>query len=328
MAAKKKAASRRKSPRAAKPAKRAVKKAPAKKTGAKKSAAKRTAPSKPAARSKPSASARAGTKATRKASAKSAASKATRVTGDPGELLELTRHRELALYAKEINARLNSDPDLAIMAFINPALALNELGVKLSTEVRHHILSSLRHTPALRTRRAELEQSITAALGENPTPQRPRWLARVLFDTLGLQPLDTQNAQPNYKPVLTPEQLAPLQKLRPPPRNRYAGLERKSKRRSSYRVEPKGSTVRRLDLDTPAPELPATKRAPSSVTLEELYFYKDMHPVARDLLELGILQRRGVRWQSGDAYRRIKAGETKNAWRSWLTSVRFGEESE
>lgn len=318
-AKKKKAASKRKSPRAAKPTKRATKK-----TTAKKSATKRATVRKTPSKGKP----RVHTKATRQARAESAPTQTARSNANPGELLKLTRHRELALYAKDINARLNSDPDLAIMAFINPVLALNELGVKMSTEVRHHILSNLRHTPALRARRAELEQRLNEALGENPTPQRPQWLARILFDKLKLRPLDTQGAQPNYKPVFTPEQLAPLQKLRPPPRNRYIGLERKSKRRSSYRVEPRGSTVRRLDLDAPAPKLPPAKRAPSEVGLEELYFYKDMHPLARDLLEFGILQRRGVRWQSGDTYRRIKAGETKNAWRSWLTSVRFGEESE
>jgi hypothetical protein len=83
-----------------------------------------------------------------------------------------------------------------------------------------------------------------------------------------------------------------------------------------------------MDLDAELPPLPSASAAPKKLSLEELYFYKESHPVARQLLELGIVQRQAFPIHSADSYRRIKRGEKSNAFRGWIRGIRFPDAAE
>lgn len=236
--------------------------------------------------------------------------------------LAVGSHRELVVRQPEIVRRLHAHPELALMLFVNPVLALRDFGIELGPEMVDHVLRSLQHPPRLRARRDELEASLTKALGRPPQPNDPEWLASALFGQLQLPALDTSGHEPVYRSPLPPEAIERLEQLRPRFRNergdrprRFGGMV--------VRLKEWHPTARRLDLDAPIPELPWASAAPTSLTLEELYFYKDMSPVARDLLELGIIRRRAFPVQSADAYRRIKRGEKANAFRGWITALRF-----
>jgi hypothetical protein len=81
-------------------------------------------------------------------------------------------------------------------------------------------------------------------------------------------------------------------------------------------------------LDAPVPDLKPASRAPKRVELETLYFYKDSHPLVRDVLELGILQRRAFPIQTASSYRKIRDGKRPHVFRAWIRSVRFPETPE
>jgi hypothetical protein len=236
--------------------------------------------------------------------------------------LRVGSHRELVVRQPEIVRRLHAHPELALMLFINPVLAFRDFGIELSPEMADHVLRSLQHPPRLRARRDELEASLTRALGTPPRPEDPAWLARTLFGQLQLPALDTSGHAPVYRSPLPPDAIERLEKVRPRFRNQRGDRPRRLGG-MVVRLKEWHPSARRLDLDATIPELPWAAAAPASLTLEELYFYKDMSPVARELLELGIIRRRAFPVQSGDSYRRIKRGEKASAFRGWLTALRF-----
>lgn len=241
------------------------------------------------------------------------------------ELLEIRSHRALIAKQREIAARVNASPDLALMLLINPVLAFEQMGVKLSPEIAHHILHAIQHPAALRTRRDELETRLKEALGETPRPTDDAWNSHLLFELRGLAPLAVGKQVPVYLPPLGQQESAKLQALRPrgvvrypqprllPPRNRVSSV-------------PWKESLRRIDLDAPAPSLPRADEAPVSVPLEDLWFYKDLDPVVRDALELGVIQRRAFPVQSPDSFRKILEGKKTNAFRLWISSLRFKAE--
>jgi hypothetical protein len=237
--------------------------------------------------------------------------------------LELVKHRDLLLYQKEITARFNAHPELAVMLSINPVLAFRDVNVTLSPEVTHHILETMQYPPELARRRDELIAGLREKLGEAPKPADPEWVAKVLFEKLGLAPLDVGDRQPLYRSPLTPAQLARLQELRPTlrPAPEATGFTRR--RGTAITIAAPRPATYRMDVETPAAAVPRAAQAPSGVKLEELYFYKDQHPVARALLDLAIIQRQAYPIHTGDSYRKIKAGEKLNAFRSWVTKVHF-----
>lgn len=238
--------------------------------------------------------------------------------------IEINSHRELAERSQEIMARLNAEPELAAMLFINPVLAMQDVNVKLSTEIAHHVLHATQHPPETRKRRDALEEKIKKELDQTPQPNNPAWVSEVLFQRLNVQPLDTRGANPIYKPALNAAAIERLQKRRPRAKPKY-DLRLKARGTASVRLKEWSAAVRRLDLDAQLPQLPQAPEPPQEVTLEELYFYRDSHPLIRDLLELGVLQRLSFPIHTGDAYRKIKAGERPNAFRAWFRNVRFKE---
>lgn len=241
------------------------------------------------------------------------------------EPLTINNHRGLTAHGLEINRRLNANPKLAVLLFLNPVLAMQEAGVKLNKEMSHHILSSLRHRPTMRKRREELEKKLQEALGVIPQPNNSAWLARALFHMLQLQPLNVRGLEPVYKPLLEPEKEARLQARRRKRTNRYKDIPRHNTRSSSFRISTTAPSPRRMDLDAPLPKLKTTEKAPRSVSLESLYFYKESHPLARDLLELAIIQRRGLRLHSRHSIRLVQEGKRGNVFHRWFRKVHLPE---
>lgn len=241
--------------------------------------------------------------------------------------LQISTHDGLAKHQDEIFARFAQHPQFSPLLLINPVLAFAEMGVKLSPDVADHVLRAIQHPPKVRQRRGEIEKRLAASFDGPAQPLDPKWVARALFEKLKLVPLDTQGLAPSYRPAIEPETLARLQAQRPVLRRAVTtGLKRPLRGTTISLAEPRPST-RRMDLDAALPKLAVAAQAPAEVTLEQLYFYKDSSPVARDLLELGVLQRRSFPIHSGDSYRKIRAGEKPNAFRSWITSLRFSGKS-
>lgn len=243
------------------------------------------------------------------------------------ERIEIRSHRALAVRQGEIAARVNASPDLALMLLINPVLAFERMGVKLSPEIAHHVLHAIQHPAALRTRRDELEARLTEALGEPPQPTDPAWNRHLLFDLRRLAPLVIGDAVPAYLPPLGEQESAKLHALRPAGTKRYPQARRLGPRNRVGSV-PWKESLRRIDLDAPAPTLPRAKKPPESVPLEDLWFYKDMDPVVRDALELGVIQRRAFPVHTPDSFRQILEGTKSSAFRVWITSIRFKSDPE
>lgn len=237
-------------------------------------------------------------------------------------LLEIKSHRALAVKQREIAERVAAAPDLAVMLFVNPVLAFEHLGVKLSPEVAHHVLQTIQHPQALRTRRDELEAKLKEALGEPAQPTDLAWNRHLLFELRKLAPLAIGSEVPAYKPPLGEQESAKLHALRPPGTKRYP-QPRLLPPRNRVGSVPWKESLRRIDLGAPAPKLPRAEAPPEQVPLEDLWFYKDLDAIVRDALELGVIQRRAFPVHSPDSFRKILAGEKRNAFRLWIRSIRF-----
>ncbi len=240
-------------------------------------------------------------------------------------IIDIQDEKTLGALGPQLNRLLNAQPGLAAMLFINPVLAMKEAGVKFSRPVVHHILSRLRHRPALRQRREELEAHLKEILCELPWPNNSAWLSRTLFEKLQLQALDIGDLTPGYTSPQDSAVEKRLQALRPKRTHRYSHLPPRPRRTGRVRLQALPPSVRRLDLDANLPELKPAKRTPKRLSLEDLYFYKDSSPVARDLLELAIIQRRGLRLHSRYSYRLIKEGKRSNVFRRWFRKVTLPE---
>ena len=262
---------------------------------------------------------------TSKASSRGADDTRDKLAQKPREFepINIEKHRQLAGNQREIFERVNANPEASALFLINPALALKELGVTLSPEMTHHVLSAARHPPAVLKRRQELEESLKETLKEEPQPNNPQWVSDLLFKRLKLQPLNTANQEPKYLEPLNAPILRHLQEKRP--KLRRAAPGRRPLKGTVLGVATWRPAVRRLDLNAKLPQLETLQQAPSAITLEELYFYKDSHPTARVVLELGIIQRRGFPVHSADSFRKIRKGEKKNAFHTWIKQVRFSE---
>jgi hypothetical protein len=238
------------------------------------------------------------------------------------EPIAIDSHRALAGKQRDIAARVAAQPDLAVMLLINPVLAFERLGVKLSPEVAHHVLHTIQHPKALRTRREALEARLTEALGEPAQPTDAAWNRHLLFDLRKLAPLVIGANVPTYLAPLGQDESKKLHALRPPASQRYP-QPRLLPPRNRVGSVPWKESLRRIDLDAPAPKLPVARQAPELVPLEDLWFYKDVDSVVRDALELGVIQRRAFPVHSPDSFRKILEGQKTNPFRSWITSLRF-----
>lgn len=238
------------------------------------------------------------------------------------EPLKISSHVALAGRQKEIAARVAAAPDLGVMLLINPVLALEQLGVKLSPEIAHHILHAIQHPTALRARRDELQAKLKEALGEPAQPTVATWNRHLLFELRNLMPLMIGEKLPVYHPPLGQEESAKLHALRPAATQRYPQPRLLSPRNRVASV-PWKESLRRIDLTAAAPKLPPARKPPEQVPLEDLWFYKDQDELVRDALELGVIQRRAFPVQSPDSFRKILERQKSNAFLAWIRSVRF-----
>jgi len=85
---------------------------------------------------------------------------------DPDSLrpLVLQTERDLRANIRRICRRLDAQPALSRLLFINPLLVLEDVGVQMSPTVREHIIQALRFPPKRRVR-IEALQTEVAALG-------------------------------------------------------------------------------------------------------------------------------------------------------------------
>ncbi|NUO10048.1 MAG: hypothetical protein HUU08_15480 [Candidatus Brocadia sp.] len=236
------------------------------------------------------------------------------------ELIIINSHRALAAKQEEIAARFEKYPEIARLLFINPVLAFLDLKIELSDKMSHHVLHTIQHSTATRERRLELEERLQKAAGEPPKPNNAEWASNFLFDSLKLQPLSVGQKQPKYHNERNLAIVARLKKLRTQPgKSKYA---RRISTGMGFRIGWK-NTLRQLDLESPVPKLKPASKKPKTVPFEELYFYKESHPLARDLLELSIIYQRSFPIHTGDSYRKIKSGAKSNPFSSWIKAVRF-----
>lgn len=244
-------------------------------------------------------------------------------SGGTGEQPTISTREELAAATAKIVARLNRDPELAKAMFLNPAAAIQETGYKLSSEVFGHILRTVRHSKATAARRAELEARLEKELGEPPRPLESDWLKRILFERLRLPPLDTAGREPVYREAISGPLRERLEKFRPRPR-RITVQTVKPLHGVAIQTDLTHRWPGRFDLDAKLGDLPLAKAPPEKVDLNTLYFYKDSHPLVRDLIELAVIQRSSFPLHTPESYRKIRAGEKPHPLRTWVTKVRFG----
>ena len=236
--------------------------------------------------------------------------------------LHLNSRRDLAVNQAEIANRIGGDPARSVLLLINPVLAFKEFGVTVSPQVSNHIMHTLHYLPQVQERHDVLQSSLREALGEEPRPNDPVWLAHTLFHKLDMQPYDTQGQTPSYKTPLDAAAMERLQQLRPQPKLRYPRL-RLIPVKSHLSVAPPRPAVRALDLDAPLPALKPAAQPPAAVTLTDLYFYKDSNAVARQLLEFGMTLQLGISFHTPATFRAVRDGSKPNAFRAWITSVKF-----
>jgi hypothetical protein len=239
-------------------------------------------------------------------------------TAESTVTLKIDSHRALLAKRKDIIGALVADPTRAKLLFANASLAFKDSGVELSPAISNHVLHTVRQSKAATTRREQLTAQLREALGVVPKPSDASWLAKTLFTTLKLTPLDTKGHQPTYQPSIP---LPVQEKLRthlvPSTRPRLPA------RKSSTEAK---ELPWRLDLDADVPSLGKARAAPKSVSLEDLWFYLDSHEVIRPLLELGILERSVLPTLTREQYEAVKAGRPTGGFIDWIDTVTFPED--
>lgn len=239
------------------------------------------------------------------------------------EPITINTHRQLATRSKAIAKRVADSPEFSVMFLANPVLALESYGVKLSPEMRRHVLETLRHPPRLRARREELEKKLAEKLDGPVKPTDPEWMAELVFTVRKIKPRTIGNRTPAYKPPLNADAIKRLQAARPEGTKRYPG-KRRLPVRFSLKVAPPKDTIRRMDLDAELPELKPAARPTKTLTLEKAWFYKD-DPVVRDAVELGQIMRRGFPFATPAQFREIAAGKKVDAFRNFVRGVTLKE---
>ncbi|EEW25933.1 hypothetical protein [Rhodobacter ferrooxidans] len=236
-------------------------------------------------------------------------------------VININSHRELIAKAKEIARRVQAAPGFSGMFLANPVLALEAYGIHLNPEMQHHVLTTLRHPPKLRTRREELEAKLKESLGDSVKPTDPAWMAGLVFKLRKMKPRAIEGLQPAYKPALNATAIARLQAARPKAVPRYPE-QRHFTTGFSLTVAPENPALRRMDLDAPLPDLAPAAKPQATLTLEQAWFYKD-DPVVHDAVELGQIMRRGFPFRTPAEFREIAKGARVDAFRSFVRAVRL-----
>lgn len=124
------------------------------------------------------------------------------------EPIRVANERDLRKNMRAICERFNAQPELARLVFVNPVLALQDVGVQLEPEAKQHIMNALRFPPKLQKRKAELATELTEAFAREKAavelPLSAKQRAHLLFRVLSVKPL-TADAQATEE--LAPERL-------------------------------------------------------------------------------------------------------------------------
>lgn len=105
--------------------------------------------------------------------------------------LKLETHRDLRANIRAISKRFNDDPESARMLLVNPLLALEDIGVQMTTELKDHIKNALRFPPNVIERRDQLELEIFDELKQlgvtYKVPLNEEQRADLIFNVLKLK---------------------------------------------------------------------------------------------------------------------------------------------
>ena len=211
-----------------------------------------------------------------------------------------------------------ADPDRGRLLFANASLAFKEAGVDLSPEIADHVLHTVRQSAAATTRRERLTAQLKKALGVGSTPVRSGVVGQHALRQARADPAGDDGTR----------RCLPTGASRPRSRT---GCARTCHQRPGHDCRREGSTTPRkipwrLDLDADVPALPSARTAPSTVALDELWFYLDAHELVRPLLELGILEVSVLPTLTRTQYEAVKAGKPTGGFLDWVDSVTFPEE--
>ena len=242
-------------------------------------------------------------------------------SADPPRILKIDSHSGLADARQEIANRLQANPAIAQLLLINPVCAFKDVGIEVSPAIAAHILHTMQSSSDSAAQRKQLTAAIKAGKAGAPKPLDPRWVARFLFEELKLKPLETDGAAPVYLPTIDPARNAAFLATLPQ-FNTSAPLPHPD-HGTTFSYPTISAGVRHLDLNSPAPVLPAATGSPDEVDLTALYFYKDFDPRANNLLQLGILETQTFQISSADTYRKVKSGEIPNPWGDWISNITF-----
>lgn len=106
--------------------------------------------------------------------------------------IAIATERDLRRNIRAISRRFNERPEIARLVFVNPILALEDIGVELGPDAKQHVMDALRFPPRLRERRAKLERELPEELGalgvSGKLPLTARRRAQLLFRVLELEP--------------------------------------------------------------------------------------------------------------------------------------------
>lgn len=194
--------------------------------------------------------------------------------------------RDLQRLVPAIVKEINADERLALRAAANPLLALEELGYRLTPEVRTEAERRIRFAPQTIERLSQLSEAIYSYADERFDIESPAEIERVLFEKLKLPRLDAKEQAPpkaqRKRPVQQPEPTLALQPspsyLRRPfvdPLERLRGahpimeplLEYRKLEASEPRLAPRElyERIKRGDVALPVTRLRASlKRGPAS----------------------------------------------------------------
>ncbi len=142
--------------------------------------------------------------------------------------LVLETHRDLRGSIRAISQRFNDDPDTARMLLVNPLLALEDVGVRLTPELKEHIVDALRFPPNVLERRDQLELELfddLQALGVSyRVPLTEAQRADLILNVLKLelpiskprgQKIEPQSVQGSIAPQLRSREIRRLAKKHP-----------------------------------------------------------------------------------------------------------------
>lgn len=82
----------------------------------------------------------------------------------------LETHRDLRANIRSISQRFNADPEIARLLLVNPLLAMEDVGIQLTPELKQHIMDALRFPQNVIERREQLELEIYDALKSLKVP--------------------------------------------------------------------------------------------------------------------------------------------------------------